>query len=175
MIGTVPGEDLLAPGDGSRDLEGMLIRLSSAGGEEEHLDVSRRDFRELGAQTRTRLGGQRRARVGQHCRLVLDRFDYARIAVADVHAHQLAVEVQEALAFGRPEIDALGAGHRDGIDGALRRPLEERVPLREGHDILASHGGLLLPMRTLRYSVAASLDVISLVSSETVIERASVA
>src|SRR5213082_3198868 len=56
---------------------------------------------------------------------VLDRAHDARIAVADVHAHQLAVEVDEALAFRRPEVDALRSRHRNRIDFRLRRPLEE--------------------------------------------------
>ena len=63
-----------------------------------------RDLRQLLAQPRARLGGHERIGVGQRRGLLLDRLDDARIAVADVDAHQLAVEVDEALAFGRPEV-----------------------------------------------------------------------
>ena len=57
----------------------------------------------------------------------------------DVHAHQLAVEVDEALAFRRPEINALRARDRDRIHLRLRRPFEERVLLRERDHLLAGH------------------------------------
>src|SRR5439155_16284337 len=63
----------------------------------------------------------------------------ALVAMADVHAHQLAVEVDEALAFGRPEVDALRAGHGDRIDFRLSGPLEERVLLRQRDHLFAGH------------------------------------
>ena len=44
------------------------------------------------------------------CRsLLADRANDALVAVADVDRHQLAVEVDEALALRRPEVNALGA------------------------------------------------------------------
>jgi hypothetical protein len=68
------------------------------------------------AQPRARLGRHERVGVGERRRLLLDRADDALVAVADVHAHQLAVEVDEALAFRRPEVDALRARDRNRID-----------------------------------------------------------
>ena len=68
--------------------------------------------------------------------------NHALVAVADVDAHQLAVEVDEALPFRRPEVNALCARDRDGIDLGLRRPFEQRVLLGEIDDFLAGHGGI---------------------------------
>ena len=65
------------------------------------------------------------------------------MAVADVRAHQLAVEVEEALPLGRPEVDALGAGHRDRVDLGLRGPFEQGVALGEGDHLVAGHAAPL--------------------------------
>ena len=43
----------------------------------------------------------------EHGELGFDRLDHSRVAVADVHAHQLAVEVDEAFAVGGVEILSL--------------------------------------------------------------------
>jgi len=48
--------------------------------------------------------------------LLVNRFDDPRVAVADVDTHQLTIEVEEALPFGRPEIDALGFRYRQRVD-----------------------------------------------------------
>src|SRR5208282_5068067 len=63
------------------------------------------------------------------------------IAVSNVHRHQLAVEVNEAFPFGRPEINALGSSHGDRIDLRLCRPLIQRVFLSEIDHLLAGHAG----------------------------------
>ena len=71
--------------------------------------------------------------------MLLDRAHDSWIAVADVDAHQLTVEVEIALAFRRPEIGALGARDGDRIHGALNGPLENRVTLGEGDDVGTVH------------------------------------
>src|SRR5207248_624191 len=71
--------------------------------------------------------------------LLLNRADHALVAMADVHAHQLAVEVDETLALRRPEVDALRACDRDGIDLRLRRPLVQRVASCQCDDLVAAH------------------------------------
>ena len=117
VIGAVAREDLLPAGEPAR---AILIAFSLASApplvKKKHVDVARRDLGQLRAQPRARLGRHERVGVGQHRRLVLDGLDHARVAVADVHAHQLAVEVEEALALGRPEVHALRAGDRNRID-----------------------------------------------------------
>ena len=67
----------------------------------------------------------------------LDRPHHALVPVADVHAHQLRVEVQVARAVGRVEVDALRPLDRDRIDRVLGRPFVERVLARESDDLLA--------------------------------------
>ena len=65
-----------------------------------------------------------------------DRLNDARIPVANVHAHQLAIEVEVPLAVGVVEIDSLGANDRDGRDLGLHCPVVERVALRPLDDLL---------------------------------------
>ena len=139
VIRAVAREDLVTAGRHPRELDRVLVRLGAAVGEEEDVDVAGRDLGQLRAQPRARLGRHERVGVGQHRRLVLDRLDHALVAVADVDAHQLAVEVDEALAFRRPEVDALGPRDRNRIDLRLRRPLEERVLLRQRDHLVAGH------------------------------------
>ena len=122
-----------------RNANGILVGLGAAVGEKEHVDVARADGGQLLPQLRARFGGHERVGVGQRRRLILNGLDHARIAVADVDAHQLAVEVDEALALGRPEVDALRFRHGDGIDVRLGRPLIERVLLAERHHFLSGH------------------------------------
>jgi len=96
-------------------------------------------FGEPGAQPRARFGRQERVGVRQDGGLLLDGADDALVAVADVHAHQLAVEIEIALAVRRPEVHALRARDRDGIDGRLHGPFENRVLLGKGDDLFGSH------------------------------------
>ena len=87
----------------------------------------------LGAHRR---GGGRRRDVADLLHLRLDGVDDALVAVADVDAHELRVEVHVALAVGVPEVDALGVVHDQRLDRALRRPLVERGLAREVEDLL---------------------------------------
>src|SRR6185369_17967093 len=52
-------------------------------------------------------------------------------------AHQLAVEVDEAFAFRRPKIDALGARDWNRIDSRLHGPFKESVFATEFDDLFA--------------------------------------
>ena len=139
VIGPVAGENLVAPRHEARELDRVLVRFGAAVGEEEHVDVARRDLGQLRPEPGARLGRHERVGVREHGHLLLDRADHALVAVADVHAHQLAVEVDEPLPFRRVEIDPLRVGNRDRIDFRLRRPFEERVLLRERNHLLAGH------------------------------------
>ncbi len=140
VIRAIAREDLLAAGDGARDLEGILVGLGAAVGEEEDVDIAGRDRRELGTKTRARLRRHTtRRHVTEPRRLFLDRLDHARIAVPDIHAHQLAVEVDVALSFRCPEVNPLGAIHGNRIDRTLNGPLRDGVFLRQSNDFVASH------------------------------------
>ena len=132
MVRAIARQDLLAAGRLARQLDGVLVGLGAAVGEEEDVDVAGRDLGQLLAQPGARLGGHERIGVGQLLGLRLDGVDDALVAVADVDAHQLRVEVEVALAVGRVEVDAFGALDRDGVDRALRRPLVQRVLAARG-------------------------------------------
>src|SRR5262245_3971602 len=69
---------------------------------------------------------------------MFDGIDYPFVAMTDVDAHQLTVEVDEALAFRRPEIDAFSSRNRNRIDSRLDRPFKKCVLATEFDDLLAS-------------------------------------
>ena len=140
MVGAVARENLVTAGVHPRDLDRVLVRLGASVREEEDVDVTRCDRRELFAQLRARLGRHERVGVGKSGRLLLDRFDDALVAVADVHAHQLTVEIQISLALRRPEPATLRSGDRDGIHFRLRGPLEDRVGLRARDEVGVGEG-----------------------------------
>src|ERR1051325_6502465 len=94
----------------ARDANGVLVCFRATVGEEEGVDVTRSDLRKFDAETRAHFGGHKRVRVRQDCCLLLDSTNHALVAMANVHAHELAVEIDVALAFGRPKINAFGAG-----------------------------------------------------------------
>ena len=141
VIRAVPREDLLAAGVPARAIL-MAFSLASA-----PPLVKKKPSMSPGVIAASFAPSRARGSVamkglayGKLSRLFLDRLHDARVAVADVHAHQLAVEVEEALAFRRPEIHALGAVHGDRVDGALRGPLEDGVLLGQRDDLVACHG-----------------------------------
>jgi hypothetical protein len=72
--------------------------------------------------------------------LPLDRAHDTFVAVPDIDAHQLAVEVDEALPFRCPEVDAFGARDRDWIDRRLHGPLVDRMTAREFNYLRAAQG-----------------------------------
>ena len=72
--------------------------------------------------------------------LRLDGIDDALVAVADVDAHELRIEVHVALAVGVPEVDAFGVIDDQRRDGALRGPLVEGGLAREIDDLLLWSG-----------------------------------
>src|SRR5215831_208004 len=141
VIRTITRNDLVATGVKTRDLDGVLIGLGPAIGEEESVDVARSDFSELRTEAGTRLSCHERIGIAQRLRLLVNSLDDALVTVSDVDRHQLAVEVDETLPIGRPKINALGAGNRDRVNLRLRRRLENRVILSEIDNFLARHRG----------------------------------
>src|SRR5258708_6264166 len=127
MVGTVTRDDLVASSKLAGKFDGVLIGLGAAISEKEGVDVAGSNLRELRAEPRAGLGSHEWIGVAERLRLLVDSVDDSLVAVADVDRHQLAIEVDEALALGRPEINSLGLGDRDGIDLRLCGPLEECV------------------------------------------------
>ena len=131
VVGAVTREDLVAARREPRQLDGVLVGLGAAVGEEEDVDVAGAISASLAPSRARGSVAMNGLAYGERRRLILDGRMIARVAVAGVHAHQLTVEVDEALALRRQEIDALGARDGNGINAGLRRPFEERVLLRE--------------------------------------------
>ena len=154
VVGAVAGEDLVTPGHGSGDADGVLVGLGAPEGEERLLDVAGEQLGELAAEQRPGLGGgDGGVGVSERFGLARDRLDDAGVPMADVHAHELAVEVQVALAVGVVEVDALGPEHRYRRDLRLRCPVVEGVAPRPLDDLL---GG-----QPLRLGFGAHLDLLS--------------
>jgi hypothetical protein len=106
-----------------------------------NVQVARSQGREQLTQPPADLGSKLGSRECQLVRLFGDGIGHPTVAMTDVHGHQLAVEVDVALAVRVPEIDALAVVHGDGVDLVLRGPAEERVLLVEGDDLLEVSGG----------------------------------
>ena len=134
MIRAIAGHDLLAARELSRELEGILVRLRTTIGEEEHVDVTRRDLCQLRAEARSRhnpFEGDPEA-VAAGGKLFEQHPEW-------FGQDGTAVEVQVAGAVRRVEIDALGPLDGDGVDGRLCRPLIQRMLAAERDDLLPAH------------------------------------
>src|SRR5260221_6080568 len=140
VIRPIARHDFVPSGKDASDLDGVLVRFRAAICKKERINIARSNLRQLRSQPRPRLRSHERIGIGQHRRLLGNSPDDALIAVSNVYRHQLAVEVDEALPFRSPEINAPRPRHRNGIDLRLRRPLKQRVFLREINNLLAGHG-----------------------------------
>jgi hypothetical protein len=139
VVGPVSGEDLVPARVVTGELDRVLDGLRPAEGEEDLVEVAGQDLGQLLPEAAPDLGREGRHDVLELLGLLRDRVDDPPIAVADVHRHQLAVEVEDPLSVRRVEVDALGVIDRDRVERALDRPREERVGPVEGDDFLARH------------------------------------
>src|SRR5882672_12851123 len=140
MVRAVPCTNLVTTRKHSSDADRVLVGLGAAVGEKEGVDVTGCDLRELYAQPRAHFRGHERVGIRKDRSLLLNRPNHTLVTVPDIHAHQLAIEVDETLAFRRPEVDSLCTGYGNWVDCGLGGPLEERVPAAEIDDLLARHG-----------------------------------
>ena len=106
----------------ARQLDRVLDGFGSAEREEDLVHVARQDLGELRAEPCPDLGGEGRLDELELGRLGRDGVDHAPIAVSDVDGHQLAVEVEDPLAFRCVEIHAFGVIDGDRVEGALDGP-----------------------------------------------------
>ena len=139
VVAPVAGQDLRPAGVVTGELDRVLDRLGPAQGQEDLVEVARQDLGQLGPETRPWLGGEGRLDVLELGRLGGDRVDHPPVAVADVDAHQLAVEVDDPATLGGVQVDPLGVVDRDRVDRALDRPREEGVLARQPDDLLGGH------------------------------------
>src|SRR5262249_17492300 len=73
-------------------------------------------------------------------RLLADGIDDALIAMANVHRHQLAVEVDKPLPVRRPEVNAFGLHNGNRVYLRLRRPFVQRMFLTQIDNCLSGNG-----------------------------------
>ena len=141
VVAAVADEDLVATGEEARGLDRVLVRLGASEGVEEGVEVAGHDFGQAQREARADLGRHAGVGVGEGGRLILDRLDDLRVRVPDVDAHELAVEVDPALALGSVEVDALGARDGDRIDLRGGAPREEAVLHARVDHLARGHGG----------------------------------
>jgi len=115
-----------------------VVALRAGAGEEDVLELRRRHLgQQLGQLDRRRRRGLEEGVVeGQALELGSGRLDQLAPAVADIHAPQAAHRIEDALALGVPEIDALAA-----LDDA-RAFLGQGGEVGEGMQEVAAVGGL---------------------------------
>jgi hypothetical protein len=144
VVAAIAAQDLVAAGVQARRLDRVLVGLGAAEREEEGVDVTGHQRGEALAEARARGGGQAR---GDEQQVAVERLlhllQHLGVRVADVDAHQLAVEVEVALTVGGVKIHALGALDGDRRDGAALRPRPHRVLLAIFDDLLGIHSGLV--------------------------------
>src|SRR5215813_9745910 len=139
VVRAITRHDLVPTREEAGNLDRVLVGFGSAVRKKEGVDIARSDFCKLRSQASAWLGCHEGISVSEYGSLLIDCLNDPFVAVSDVHTHQLGVEIDEALPFRRPKINALGPRHGDGINLGLRRPLEERVLLGEINDFLSGH------------------------------------
>ena len=141
VVRAISGEELVAAGRMSSDLDCVFDRLGAAQREEHLVQVAGHDLGELLPEARPGFRDEGRLDELQLRRLCRDGIDHSPVAVADVDRHQLAVEVDDPRAVRRVQIDPLGVVHRDRVHGPLDGPREEGVLARKSDDLLGGHAG----------------------------------
>ena len=97
-------------------------RVVFTGSPEELVDVAGCDLTQEFSETGPRFSGGARPSEEELVGLRFDRFDDLGVAVTDVHAHQLGIEIDVALAIGIPEVNTLRAIDRHRVHAALSGP-----------------------------------------------------
>ena len=119
VVAAVAGDDLLAPGHPAGQLDGVLVGVGAARGEQRHAEVARRHLGKQPGELRPRLAGEGRRQAVQLPRLAPQRLDQPRVPVAEVQVHHLRGEVQIACGRRRPRT---GSPPRRRRADARRRP-----------------------------------------------------
>src|ERR1041385_7757 len=108
MIGTITGHNLLPSRKRTGNLHGVLNRFRSAIRKKESVDITGSDLSQFLAQKRARLGCHVRSHIRHGGKLLGNGLDHPRVPMANIDTHQLAIEIDEAFALRRPEINSFG-------------------------------------------------------------------
>ena len=122
VIRAVAGDDLVTTGEVPRHLERVLICFRAAEREEKLFEITRHHVGEFFAKSGAHFTRHTWSGIHQLFGLLLNRLNHPLIAVTDVDAHQLRIEIEIALAMSIPKINALPFRHRDRVDRVLGRP-----------------------------------------------------
>ena len=129
VVAAVPTQDLVPTRVEARHLDGILVGLGAAQREIEGVDVAWNQARQLAGETRAHLGGRVWKGIDQAIgRLLHGRHDLG-MAVPDIDAHELGVEVQNPPTIGLVEVDPFRTLDGHGSDRIPSGPGEERVLL----------------------------------------------
>ena len=139
VVTAIAHQDLVAPREHAHCLDGVLVRFRTTEGVEERVQVTGNQFCQAHREFRADLGCHAGVGIRQRGGLILNGFDHLGMAVADVHAHQLTVEIDPALSFGSVQVDALGAHDRQWINFASRAPREQAVLLARVDHFTRTH------------------------------------
>jgi hypothetical protein len=114
--------------------------------EEDLVEIARQELGELHAEPRSDLGRHERADVRHDPSLLRDRVDDPRVGVPDVHAHELAVEVEVPLAVDGEELAAAGGCDGDRPRRTLLLPVVQRVPQAQVDDLVGGKLAHRIPL-----------------------------
>ena len=119
MVASVAGEHLFSSGVHSRHLDGVLVCVGAAVGEEHLRDVVRHEVNDHLGELRAALAGVARADEAELLRLLLDGVDDGAAAEAHVQVDELAGHIGVSAAVVVPEVDTLALFHGDGVQPLL--------------------------------------------------------
>jgi len=127
VVGPPAGEHLLFAGRPPGDLDGSLVGLRPAGGEERLLQVAGRHFRQKFAEPRLGLRGPLGINARQQRGLLGDGRIHPVVAVPQVGENELGGQVQVLSALLVVDPAAFGLRRHEGIQSLLRRPWRQDI------------------------------------------------
>jgi hypothetical protein len=118
-------------------LDGVLVGLTAAGGEQSLAQIPGCNLGQQLSQAAFGFGGDAGVGVGYMCRLLLYSGDDPGVAISCIHVHELRRKVQISLALGIPGIDAFGLDGRKRLYLALDGPGAKAILAAQVDDLLS--------------------------------------
>ena len=117
MKASLDGDDLAPARDAQRELECVLVRLGARVAEEDRVERQRRETHQPRGGSRAHVERHGVALEGKRMRLLGERREPARVAVAQRRDRVTPVEIEHASAVARHEVHARGT---DDVERKLR-------------------------------------------------------